>query len=201
MSTDLDIYPFKKISVKDACINIEKYFTKLSGLQGADVRLMTKDAQSQSGFRRLDDNFIIDYYKDAWYDICECKYMAVRVDLLILEPQGEVQKPALYPSFLASISGIRLTERTQLFLEICSALGLAKAMGNECIFHAGDFSWLVGKHKTSPHTNYDEEMLRDGYVNEYDIPLKLVDALPDAEPVDTIEQAVSNFFKTYKFPY
>ena len=44
-------------------------------------------------------------------------------------------------------------------------------------------------------------MERDGFVDEYDIPLELVDALPDAEPVDTIEQAVSNLSKTYKFPY
>ena len=102
---------------------------------------------------------------------------------------------------MASVSNIGLRAGAQLLLEISAALGLAKAMGNDCIFQIGDFSWLVGEHKTSPHTNYDEDMERDGFVDEYDIPLKLVDALPDAESVDTIEQAVSNFLKTYKFPY
>ena len=201
MSTSLYVYPFRSITVQDACINIEKYFSKLSGLQGADVCFVTQDAQSPSGLRRMPGDHCIDNYSDFWYSICEYKYANTGVALIIVEPEKIVQKPELYPAMLAGIVDMRLRIGPQLFLEICAALGLAKAMGNDCIFQSGDFSWLVGEHKTSPHTNYDEDMERDGFVDEYDIPLELVDALPDAEPADTIEQAVSNFFKTYKFPY
>ena len=32
MSTDLDLYPFKAITVLEACESIKKYFVKFSGL-------------------------------------------------------------------------------------------------------------------------------------------------------------------------
>ena len=160
-----------------------------------------RDSKERSGFKSLSNDQIINNHSDLGYTIWECKYAKTGMNLIMMEPEGVVGNPVLYLSLLLAIPDMRLRVGGQLLIEICAALGLAKAMGNDCIFHSGEFSWLVGRHKTSPHTNYDEDMLRDGYVNEYDIPLKLVDALPDAERVDTIEQAVSNFFKTHKFPY
>ena len=201
MSTSLSIYPFKSIAVQQAHINIEQYFAKLSGLQGADVCFVTDDRLNIPNLRRLPDDHCIDNYPDFRYNICERNYVKSGAIFIIMNPENIVQNVEKYPSCLASVSNIGLRAGAQLLLEIGAALGLAKAMGNDCIFQIGDFSWLVGEHKTSPHTNYDEDMERDGFVDEYDIPLELVDALPDAEPADTIEQAVSNFFKTYKFPY
>ena len=201
MSTSLSIYPFKSIAVQQAHINIEQYFAKLSGLQGADVCFVTDDRLNIPNLRRLPDDHCIDNYPDFRYNICERNYVKSGAIFIIMNPENIVQNVEKYPSCLASVSNIGLRSGAQLLLEISAALGLAKAMGNDCIFQIGDFSWLVGEHKTSPHTNYDEDMERDGFVDEYDIPLKLVDALPDAESVDTIEQAVSNFLKTYKFPY
>ena len=91
MSTSLSIYPFKSIAVQQAHINIEQYFAKLFGLQGADVCFVTDDRLNIPNLRRLPDDHCIDNYPDFRYNICERNYVKSGAIFIIINPENIVQ--------------------------------------------------------------------------------------------------------------
>lgn len=194
MSTSLDIYPFHEVPKGAACAAIAKYFSKLTGLADVRVDIAIHNEGGDGKMRWLGENERLAHLKNVWYSAWEQNYVKAGATIDIIDADLIVQNPRKYASPLMSVSDIRLKRTSMLLLQLCTAMGMAQAMGNECVLHSGEFGWVVGLHKVSPNTAGNDELLREGYVNEFDIPLALIEKIYSSEQNDSIEQAVSSFF-------
>jgi hypothetical protein len=194
MSTSLDIYPFSKASKLLLCSAISEYFNKLTGLEGVniDVAVHNEAGDGQMRWLKADESLVP--AKRSWYSVWENNHVKAGAMVSTIEVGLVVENSIKYPSPLVSISDIRLKPNSMLILQLCAALGLAKASNNDCIFHSGDFGWVAGLHKTSPHTSRNEELQREGYVSEFDIPLSLIDEIRNSDRTECIDQAVLKYF-------
>lgn len=194
MSTSLDIYPFHKVPKGAACAAIAKYFSKLTGLADVRVDIAIHNEGGNGKMRWLSENECIAHLKNVWFSAWEQNHVKAGATIDIIDADLIVQNPCKYASPLMSVSDIRLKRTSMLLLQLSAAMGMAHAMGNGYVLHSGEFGWVVGLHKMSPYTAGNDELLREGYANEFDIPLGLIENIYSREKNDTIEQAVFSFF-------
>lgn len=194
MSTSLEIYPFRKASKVLLRSAISEYLIKFTGLEGFNIDIAIHNEAGDGQMRWLNADESLGHTKSSWYSIWENNYVKAGAMVNTIEVGSVVENTIKFPSPLVSVSDIRLKPNSMLILQLCAALGLAKASNNKCIFHSGDFGWVAGLHKTSPHTSGSEELQREGYVSEFDIPLSLIDEIHTSDRTESIDQAVLKYF-------
>lgn len=198
MSTSLDIYPFHEVQ-KNILVNQIKYFFHgLTGLSNLFIDVGVHNENNDGKMRWLEAHEIIGLSsKKIWHSIWEKNHIKTGVIIDIIDASFFVENYTNHPLPLLTISEIHLRETPSLILQLCAACGIAKAMNNNFVMHAGDFNWLVGSHKISPYTIYTDEQAQNGYVNENDIPLASVESIFCREKYSSLDLAVNNFFKRH----
>lgn len=194
MSTSLDIYPFQPISFFDICRNIEAYFMKLTGLPKCEIIASLRYAEDPTYIHPAKVGDLMIFDQDVTYIFSENIYVNIGVYLSIIEAGSIVEDSESYPSSLIVLPDLRLKVNANLLFATIVALGIAKSMGNKYIYHDGDFGWTAGLYSNSMHSQKNGDESYKGYTAEYDLPLDVIDGLPNAQKTETLDDAVLNFF-------
>ena len=195
MSTSISIFPFSQIECKGAMQAISETFMKLSGVDSIDIKIAIHNENRDGIMRWMDGSEIIRRIDNVWYSVWEINYIKAGALLDISLPYVSCKENFESIPPVLSVFEIAFKKNAMLLLQICTAFGFAKSMGRKSVFHTGDFGWFVGLYETPPCV-YENKAL----VGEYDfyIPMSLIDNMPAAKKVNSMDQAVLNFFETYR---